>query len=299
MSDYLETNLSLSDKIYSYIKFLKTYFTFMNLYRKRYRNFVSVICCVLRNNYPIKAVHKNGKIMKLGNYQEVYNDLTELEADSTRDIVYFNELRFHGGKTNGDILNIFKKDEYSFLPVNGKEVIDVGANIGDSSIYFADRGATYVIAVEPDKVSYDYAVENIAINGYSKNIKLILGACGSKDFFASENELQFLTLNTLIKKYCTRPQILKVDCEGCEYDLIMSASLDDLNKFSHIQIEYHFGYQNLKSRLEASGFEVTCTKPAFFIPFNKNKMTRAVQGGSVSQPNKMFIGWLYATNKKV
>jgi len=299
MSHYLETNLSLTDKIYSYIKFLKTYFTFMNLYRRRYRNFLSVISCVLRTNYPIKAAHRNGNIVQLDDYQEVYNDLTELEADSTRDIVYFNELRFHGGKTNGDILNIFKKDEYSFLPVKGKEVIDVGANIGDSSIYFADRGATYITAVEPDKVSYDYAVENIAINGYSANIKLIWGACGSKDMFGSENDLQYLSLKTLIKKYCTRPQILKVDCEGCEYHFIMSASFDDLIKFSHIQIEYHFGYQNLKSKLEMCGFDVTCTRPSFFIPLNKNRMARLVQDGCMSKSNKMFIGWLYAINKKL
>ena len=285
------------DRVFSYVNFLKNYIIFMNLYKKRYRNFLSVISRVLRNDYPIKGIYRNGKIAEFDDYQEVYNDLMELNADSTRDIVYFNQLRFHGGKTNGDILNIFKKNEYSFLPVKGKEVIDVGANIGDSSIYFADRGATYVIAVEPDKVSYGYAVENIATNGYSTNIKLILGACGSKDMFASENDLQFLTLNTLIKKYCTRPKILKVDCEGCEYDFIMSASFDDLNKFSHIQIEYHFGYQNLKSRLEACGFEITCTRPAFFIPLNKNRMTRVVQGGSMSQSNKMFIGWLYATNK--
>jgi hypothetical protein len=299
VSHYLEANLSLSDKIYSYIKFLKTYFTFINLYRKRYRNFLSVISCVLRNNYPIKAVHRNGNIVQLGDYQEVYNDLTELDADSNRDIVYFNELRFHGGKSNGDILNIFKKNEYSFLQVKGKEVIDVGANIGDSSIYFADRGATSIIAVEPDKISYDYAVENIAINGYSSKIKLILGGCGSKDSIASENDPQFLTLKTLIKKYCTRPEILKVDCEGCEYDFIMNASFDDLSRFSYIQIEYHFGYQNLKRRLEACDFEVTCTRPSFFIPLNKNRMTSLVQDGSVSQSNTMFIGWLYATNKEL
>jgi len=269
----------------------------MKLYRKRYKNFVSVIIHVLRNDYPVKAIYPSGDNMILNDYQEVYNNLMEIDIDAAHDLVYFNGLNFHGGKTNGDVVSIFKKNEYSFLPVMEKEVIDIGANIGESSIYFANRGAKNVIAVEPDRISYDYAVKNIAINGYSDTIKLILASCGSKDKLVSENELQFLTLKTLIKKYCSYPKILKVDCEGCEYDLILNASIDDLSKFSHIQIEYHFGYQNLKTRLEECGFEVTCTKPSFFIPMNKNRMTRLVLDGKVSQSNTMFIGWLYATAK--
>lgn len=270
----------------------------MNHYRKRYRNSLSVISRVLRNEYPIKGIYRNGRVAQFNDYQEVYNDLTELEVDPTRDLVYFDDLKFHGGKTNGDILNVFIKNEYSFLPVKGNEVIDVGANIADSSIYFANRGAKCVIAVEPDRVSYDHAIENIATNGFSTNIKLILAACGSKDMLASDNDLQLLTLNRLIKKYCSCPKILKIDCEGCEYDFIMCASFDDLSKFSHIQIEYHCGYQNLKNKLESCGFEVTCTKPSFFIPLNKNRMTRLVQNGIVSQCHRMFIGLIYATNKK-
>lgn len=262
---------------------------------------MSVIGHVLRNNYPIEASYRNGKIVQFHDYQELYNDLMELDADPTRNLVYFNELKFHGGKTNGDIVNIFKNEEYSFLPVNGKEVIDVGANIGDSSIYFAMKGARSVIAIEPNKASYDFAVENITINKCASNIKLILAACGSTDRDMSGQDLEFLTLETLIKKYCSCPEILKVDCEGCEYDFILNASFDDLSRFSHIQIEYHFGYQNLKNKLEACGFEVIFTKPSFFIPTNKNRMTRSLiwspSSGTIDKPRGMFIGWLYASAK--
>jgi len=38
------------------------------------------------------------------------------------------------------ILEIFNYGEYSALNVYGKVVIDVGAFVGDSSIYFALRG---------------------------------------------------------------------------------------------------------------------------------------------------------------
>ena len=298
MSHYLETNVSLSDRIFSYVNFLKMYIYFFKLYKEKYKNYISVIIHVLRNDYPISAICRSGDNMIFNAYQELYNDLMEMDINKSQDIVYFDGLSFHGGKTNGDIMNIFKKNEYSFLPVTEKEVVDIGANIADSSIYFARRGAKYVLAVEPDRINYEWAIKNIDVNGYSNTIKLIFGACGSNDKFVSENEPEFMTLKTLVKKYCSDPKILKVDCEGCEYDFILNATFDDLSKFSHIQIEYHFGYQNLKTKLEECGFKVTCSKPSFFIPMNKNRMARLVSDGITSWTNSMFIGWIYATRLK-
>ena len=54
---------------------------------------------------------------------------------------------------------------------NGKPIIfwDVGANIGDSSIYFALKGAKKVIALEPLPANYEMAVKNIELNNF-KNI---------------------------------------------------------------------------------------------------------------------------------
>ena len=128
---------------------------------------------------------------------------------------------------------------------------------------------------------------------------MIWAGCSSHNISHIGEHPEFLTLKSLIERYCSYPQVLKVDCEGCEYDFILSAPCDELRKFSHIQIEYHFGYQNLKTKLEQCGFEVTCTRPSFFIPMNKNRMTMLVTDGNLSQTNTMFIGWLYATNKKL
>ena len=42
-----------------------------------------------------------------------------------------------------------------------------------------------------------------------------------------------------------------MDCEGCEYDdIILHAPSEVLNRLNHIQIEYHYGYRNLKDKLE-------------------------------------------------
>ena len=53
---------------------------------------------------------------------------------------------------------------------------------------------------------------------------------------------------------------LKIDCEGCEYNLLYE-SIDTLRKFKSIEIEFHHGYRNLKSKLKKSGFSVYFSEP--------------------------------------
>ena len=57
-----------------------------------------------------------------------------------------------------------------------------------------------------------------------------------------------------------------------------------IKRFSHIQIEYHFGYLDMKKRLESYGFEVTHTSPR-----------RANRIGTINT----LVGFLYAKNKSL
>jgi hypothetical protein len=67
-----------------------------------------------------------------------------------------------------------------------------------------------------------------------------------------------------------------MDCEGCEYDVIFSSSKETLKRFSHIQIEYHYGYKNLKEKLEKCGFSVKVTRPVI------NPLNRKYQVGYIN-----------------
>jgi hypothetical protein len=58
--------------------------------------------------------------------------------------------------------------------------------------------------------------------------------------------------------------VLKMDCEGCEYATVLSADKHILQKFSHMMIEYHHGYKNLREKIEKSGFKVLATKPRIY-----------------------------------
>jgi tRNA G37 N-methylase Trm5 len=59
---------------------------------------------------------------------------------------------------------VFDHGEYNALNANGKTVVDVGAYIGDSSIYFALKGAKRVIAIEPCPKAFKEMLDNIRLN---------------------------------------------------------------------------------------------------------------------------------------
>jgi len=239
----------------------------------------------------------NRAYMIPNNKNELRAHMTGCDYDSKLDKVILPEsgLQFYNGISNGDIFNIFYEKDYDFLPVKDRVVIDIGANIADSSIYFVMREARKVIALEPFPKNFEIAQKNIALNGFTDKIELLnAGCCGgqsSKDIVldasakgascrtvqsSSGSNIHFYSLGELADIYSANsPAILKLDCEGCEYDIILSNDTTVLGKFSHIQIEYHYGYRDLKKHLIGAGFAVSYTDPKV--------------------DNGMQIGWIYAT----
>ena len=51
-------------------------------------------------------------------------------------------------------------EQYKILDVSNKDVVDVGAALGDTAIYFALKGAKHVYAFEPYPYSYNIAKKN-------------------------------------------------------------------------------------------------------------------------------------------
>jgi FkbM family methyltransferase len=255
-------------------------------------------------NHRKESIVVNELDMELNNRRNMIpNNKTELRAHTTgwdydlkldKIILPESGLQFYNGISNGDLFNIFYEKDYNFLPVKDRVVIDIGANIADSSIYFAMTGAKKVIALEPFPKNFEVAQKNITLNGFTDKIELLnAGCCGgqSKDMVldASANgvgcqtmqsslgsNIHFYTLRELINKYnIDSPAVLKIDCEGCEYDIILKNDKTMLDKFSHIQVEYHHGFRDLEKHLVDANFVVSHTNPKY--------------------ENGMEIGWIYAT----
>jgi FkbM family methyltransferase len=297
-------NMTLKQYILSYSYLTNSFIR----YRKTYKNYFHVMKNLLRKQFPITAMLRNGKEIKLKNYYETYltsfGIFNEYSFDgsiieiSTKD---FTSVKMDLGENNGDIYGVFFEQIYDFLPVENKIVIDIGANIGDSSIYFALKGAKKVIALEPISKNYDLATKNISINNLENNIELLLAGCSDEkghlivdmdkigagsSLTSSKDGLKIpvYPLEEILSKYNVDSAVLKFDCEGCEYDSILNSDDFTLKKFSHIQIEYHYGYQNLKNKLEKCGFQVKVSDPYFI---------RNRQAGT-----SMYCGYLYAEQKR-
>lgn len=150
------------------------------------------------------------------------------------------------------------------VSLKGKTVVDIGANIGDSSILFASKGAT-VYAFEPVPRSYRNLLENVTLNDFQdkifafnvglgaeeKEIKMGISADSLIGFSviqpSSSPPTAFETIRIveaisfMKEKGITSCDFLKIDCEGCENALLSDSSLLDFLKPERAIVEWHFG----------------------------------------------------------
>ncbi|WP_243668864.1 FkbM family methyltransferase [Vulcanisaeta sp. JCM 16161] len=77
-----------------------------------------------------------------------------------------------------DYLSIYN-DRYGVVNFRGKDVVDVGAFIGDTAIYFIMRGANRVVAVEPHPKAFRELIRNVELNGLINRVIPINAALGS------------------------------------------------------------------------------------------------------------------------
>lgn len=120
--------------------------------------------------------------------------------------------------------------DYRSLPTDGRIILDVGAFIGDSALFFAARGARKIIAVEPLPHHFFFLKLNTLLNREERKILALKAAIGKKPRCrkalklapgASYNdhgfELNVPIYSLLELVEITYPNVVKIDCEGCEY----------------------------------------------------------------------------------
>lgn len=311
----LSSQLSTIDKLYSIFFALDTIFRINSFrvllrFKNCYKNYASIFKEEKKNNYPINCILKNNEKIILYHKKDIslltHDNLWE-NCKFIKDFLYMKKgnhnLTFYKSHL-GDMVAVFAKQQYQ-ISIKDKVMIDVGAAIGDSAILAASMGCKKVIAVEPLKINFEIMKKNIHLNNMEHLIIPInaaltyeqfiiidstLSGPGNRlfnDYKSNQQQIPGITLEKLIdnlKQYNVNQNenlILKIDCEGCEYDLITKTPDKILKKFEIISMEYHFGYQSLKKRLESIGFDVQCTKP------------KHVFGGDGS-----YFGYLYAKQKK-
>ena len=112
---------------------------------------------------------------------------------------------------------------------------------------------------------------NLAVSKNSSEIKLFLDNDDSAHSIFEKNN-NFITVKSISlqkifdENNINSCKILKLDCEGAEYEIIDSLPEEYFNKVQNIIIEYHLADskpelgKNLISKIKNAGFEIT-TKP--------------------------------------
>jgi FkbM family methyltransferase len=144
----------------------------------------------------------------------------------------------------GYILEAFEYGEYRDVDVNGKVIVDIGAGYGETAIYFLKRGARRVIAVEPCPCVYEGMLENLKLNCVEDKVAPINAAISSTHGRINvvcphgKTAVDAITLEDIVKKFDVYRGVLKMDCEGCEYDVILN-NYEYVRVFDEVYFEYH------------------------------------------------------------
>jgi 2-polyprenyl-3-methyl-5-hydroxy-6-metoxy-1,4-benzoquinol methylase len=133
---------------------------------------------------------------------------------------------------------IYLMQVYGKPNLTGKVVIDVGAAIGDTALFFKKCGAKAVYGYEVDKARVRIAEKNIELNGMGHCVVIY-----NKKATVEELQKLMATINDSI--------FLKLDCEGCEYDIIPKL---DMEKVTDVVMEYHMKPEPLMEALARAGF---------------------------------------------
>jgi FkbM family methyltransferase len=181
---------------------------------------------------------------------------------------------------------VFARDEYRLdgvAPGSWDTVVDIGGHIGTFAIR-ASKAAKRVLAYEPTPESYELLVRNtgrrpnvqahrLAVAGTKGTLKLILGKNPSRNSLyppgtepnLGEIEVAATTLEEIFRENAVeRCDLLKVDCEGAEYDLLYAAPKELWPRIHRTCMEYHPVGQarpgwtgvELAKHLEAAGHRV-------------------------------------------
>lgn len=203
-------------------------------------------------------------------------------------------LTVDGKNSLSFVRQIFHRKIYGQLSGQERTILDIGSNMGTYAIYAAQNSHPdcQIYAFEPHPNSFNLVKKNIADNGFEQKINAINAAvvgddkgrqlykladslCSNLFDFGSESNgtrIETTSLPTIMAHY-NLPQIdlLKMNCEGAEYEILMSLSPDLLRKIKEIRMEYHqfthgskrYELGDLTDFLTANGFSRTT-----YLPFH-------------------------------
>lgn len=173
-------------------------------------------------------------------------------------------VRCHAPHIDRQVLNgIFARDEYRLngtAPGSWDTVLDVGANIGLFSVRVAPL-AKRVLSFEPMPENFKYLKANTSLERFRHVVpiaKAVSGTSGLLDLFVSSNpgghsmipgavgttkvQVEATTFRQIFEEHrIERCSLLKMDCEGAEYESLSAMPAELWPKIERIHLEFHQG----------------------------------------------------------
>jgi len=160
--------------------------------------------------------------------------------------------------------------------LDGSTVVDAGANIGDTALYYAREGAR-VVAYEPDPENFRRLQRNLDANpglrdrviaheeavGVDGEVEFTAGRMGASGLYAQGGQrirVRSVDLEAILRENkIDAPYLLKADCKGAEFDLVRQPAI---RRFPRLLIEYdtkthHGTLPELLAALRGMGFDRT------------------------------------------
>jgi FkbM family methyltransferase len=234
-----------------------------------------------------------GKIKNLGNIDllfylnDVYCGEKRLYFDGNNDLIingnkfYFDFNIRHDYPTFWEIFINKDYDKIDECKIsNGDVVLDIGGNCGFFALYSIQNGASKVYSVEPVKSSFEQIVKlsnnfseiipiNKAVSETNGTVIMSVDEEGSATncvthysemFGRNSNEeiVGSININDLLLNIKEKINLMKVDCEGSEFELFKTISDDNLKKIDKIIVEVHGDVieKFVSDMLIKSGFKV-------------------------------------------
>jgi FkbM family methyltransferase len=243
---------------------------------------------LLREFAQIRGAVRNWRTVGIAAY--LYKWLSLPERDLTVETREGCKLRVPLTRNVGalyPVLEVFAQRVYDceWEIEESPTVLDIGGHVGSFLVWLAaqDDGVRGV-AYEPDPAAFPYLRENLDANGLahvdarleavgheSMDARLYrpLPGGGTSSLYGTSEQpgdsipTSVVSFDAAVSRFQREISLLKLDCEGAEYDIVLRGDADSFQRIRRIVMEYHHpvegaGPDALVARLTELGF--TCVK---------------------------------------
>ena len=238
---------------------------------------------VLRRFRFLPLIMRNTK-----NWPKFMNNYAFGKTDGVYRFRNGGKLKLFAGFDHVPVIEVIMKKDYGKIPDNAL-ILDIGASTGVFTVYASATSTPIsIFAFEPSADYFATLQENVQLNNLGDKVKCfnmaVAGVDEVRDLTArsrtfiypsllaggeggTSKATQCISLQSIVENNnIEKVDLLKMDCEGAEYEIFLHTPDAVFRKIKEIRMEYHNidnqkNVEALRNILKAKGFMETYFKP--------------------------------------